>query len=516
MEAASDGRAMLCAVCRGAALAGAERQTDLERVVSDDRTLALIDGLLALPAETACVEFKASNADAEMIGKRISAMANAARLADQSFAYVLWGVDDASRTPIGTRFDPDARKQGNQPLELWLAQRLRPDVAFVFKTVDYRGKQMVLLEIPAATSSAIEFDRHSYIRIGSSTPKLSDYPERQRALWAKLQSHAWETDIAASFLSGDEVLAKLDYAAYFDLTGQPLPDNRTGIFDKLLADRLVKEDVGGHWSISNLAAILYAKRLADFPLAIARKAIRFAAYAGLNRADAVTHRQDGQKGYALGFTGLIDYIDSLMPRNEFIGRAFREERPLYPAIAIRELVANALIHQDMTLTGAGPMVEMFKDRLEITNPGQPLVQPERFLDYPPRSRNEALAALMRRMRLCEEQGTGIDKVLTAVELHQLPPPDFRAEGEAVRTILYAPRRFAEMTPQERVRACYQHASLKFVSGQRMSNATLRERLGIDPQNAAQASTIIRQALRDKQIRMADPEHPKSGYVPFWA
>lgn len=133
-------------------------------------------------------------------------------------------------------------------------------------------------------------------------------------------------------------------------------------------------------------------------------------------------------------------------------------------------------------TGAGPLVEMFSDRLEITNPGQPLVQPERFLDFPPRSRNEALASLMRRMRLYEEQGTGIDKVFVAVELHQLPPPDFRVEGDAVRAVLYAPRRFAEMTPQERVRACYQHAALS-------------ERLGIDPQNAAQASAVIKQALK---------------------
>ncbi|MEY4506861.1 MAG: hypothetical protein RL297_1439 [Pseudomonadota bacterium] len=159
---------------------------------------------------------------------------------------------------------------------------------------------------------------------------------------------------------------------------------------------------------------------------------------------------------------------------------------------------------------------MFSDRLEITNPGQPLVKPERFLDYPPRSRNEALASLMRRMRLCEEQGTGIDKVIVAVELHQLPPPDFRAEGNAVRAVLYAPRRFADMTPQERLRACYQHASLKYVSGQRMKNSTLSERLGIDAQNAAQASVVIRQALKAELIRSADPAHPRAGYVPFWA
>lgn len=230
----------------------------------------------------------------------------------------------------------------------------------------------------------------------------------------------------------------------------------------------------------------------------------------------MTHRRDGQKGYASGFNGLVDYIDALLPRNEHIGRAFREEQPLFPSIAIRELIANALIHQDMTVTGSGPLIELFRDRLEITNPGQPLVKPDRFLDSPPRSRNEALASLMRRMRLCEEQGTGIDKVLASAELHQLPPPDFREEDHAVRAVLFAPRRFAEMTQDERVRACYQHAALKYVSGDRMTNATLRDRFGIAERNASQASGVIRLALDSGLIRSADPDRPRAGYVPHWA
>ena len=374
----------------------------------------------------------------------------------------------------------------------------------------------MLLEIPAASTTPVEFDRTAHIRIGSATPRLSDHPDHMRALWANLQTYAWEAGIAAQFLTGDDVLARLDYASYFDLTGQPLPDNRAGIFDRMVADRLVSPDVGGHWNISNLGAVLFAKRLNDFSPSIARKAVRFVAYDGLSRADTVTHRQDGQKGYANGFQGVIEYIDALLPHNEHIGKAFRTERPLYPAIALRELIANALIHQDMTITGSGPLIELFKDRLEITNPGCPLISPDRFLDSPPRSRNEALASLMRRMRLCEEQGTGIDKVIVAVELHQLPPPDFRREQEAVRAVLFAPRRFSDMTPDERVRACYQHAALKYLSGQRMKNATLCERFGILSRNASQASVVIGQALEAGLIRSADPEHPRAGYVPFWA
>lgn len=240
------------------------------------------------------------------------------------------------------------------------------------------------------------------------------------------------------------------------------------------------------------------------------------AYDGGSRADAVIHRFDLQRGYASGFEGLVGYIDGVLPRRERIDKAFRTETALFPSIAIRELVANALIHQDMTITGAGPLIELFKDRLEITSPGVPLIAPDRFIDCAPRSRNEALASLMRRMRICEEQGTGIDKVVAAVERIELPPPDFRVEGSATRVLLYAPRRFAAMTSEERIRACYQHAVLKFVSGDRMKNSTLRERFGIEEKNAAQVSQVIRQALVRNLIRPADPEKRQSAYVPFWA
>ena len=484
--------------------------------MNDARTLALIEDLRTAPAETACAEFKQNNADPEMIGRTISALSNAARLSDQHFGYILWGIRDEDHEVVGTTFDPSSQRMQQQPLEFWLAQRLQPSVSFSFKFVPHPGGRLVLLEIPAATSSPIEFDGCAFIRIGSATPKLSDYPDRLHSLWDRLRPYVWERGVAAQFLSEDEVLGRLDVSGYFKLTGQARPSSAQSTLERMAEERLVASDVGGRWNVTNLGAILFANRLDAFDSRLARKGIRFVAYDGSGRADTVTHRQDGQRGYASGFAGLIEYIDALLPRNEHIDKAFRTESPLYPPIAIRELVANALIHQDMTVTGAGPLVELFKDRLEITNPGTPLVNPDRFIDAAPRSRNEALAALMRRMRICEEQGTGIDKVVAAAELFQLPPPDFRVEESATRVMVYAPRRFPAMTSEERVRACYQHAVLKFVSGERMRNSTLRERFGIETRNAAQVSQVIRLALDRKLIRSADPDKPQAAYVPFWA
>jgi predicted HTH transcriptional regulator len=195
---------------------------------------------------------------------------------------------------------------------------------------------------------------------------------------------------------------------------------------------------------------------------------------------------------------------------------------MYPEKAIRELVANALIHQDFTVTGAGPMVEIFADRMEITNPGEPLVDTLRFIDTPPRSRNEDLAALMRRMQICEEGGTGIDKVIETVEAFQLPAPDFTAistmQPGSTRATLFAHRKLADMDSKDRIRACYQHACLCFVMHRRMTNATLRERFGIKPENASQASRLIREALKADVIKLYDPDvrDRDRSYVPFWA
>ena len=117
---------------------------------------------------------------------------------------------------------------------------------------------------------------------------------------------------------------------------------------------------------------------------------------------------------------------------------------MYPILAVRELAANALIHQDFAITGTGPMIEIFDDRMEITNPGKPLVSTDRFLDTAPRSRNEALASFMRRAGICEERGSGIDKVVFETELHQLPAPFFEMAENATRAVLFAHKELREM------------------------------------------------------------------------
>lgn len=481
-----------------------------------ERDIALIDELRSQSSEIDIVEFKRNNSAPEAIGKLCSALSNSARIAEQGCAFLLWGIDDQSHQVVGTSFDPDAEKLGNQVMQLWLANSLSPSPAFNFRTIQHPDGRVVILEIPAAIGAPVSFNSIPYIRIGSATPKLAEHPDRYEKLIEKLRTFSWESGFAKNYVDSNDVLRLLDYPAYFKLTEQNLPDNKEGILEFLESDQLIRRDVGEHWNITNLGAILLANDLDSFDPPLARKSVRFMAYEGKNRAAKVTHRIDGQKGYANGFEGLVGYLNGLLPQNEHIGEAFREEQRLYPPTAIRELVANALIHQDMTISGTGPQIELFEGRLEITNPGAPLMDTDRMIDLPPRSRNETMASLMRRMKICEEQGSGLDKVIVDVELFQLPAPDFQAATDSFRVALYAPRSFADMSVEERVRACYQHAVIKHLSGERMKNNTLCNRFGIKPGNAAQASAVIKVTLERGFIRAADPKHPRAGYVPVWA
>lgn len=476
----------------------------------------LLTNLCRLQGEREWVEFKENNESPDMVGETIAALSNGARLRNEPFAYFVWGVRDGDHAIVGTSFRPADARKGNEELEHWLVRMLTPRLDLRFYTHEHGGKSVVVLEIPAALHTPVQFSGTEYIRIGSLNKPLKAYPEKERELWQVLNASRFEQGIAKAGIDADEVLRLLDYPRYFEMTGQPLPANKDGILAKLAADNLAKHGLQG-WAVTHLGALLFARNLGDFgPLG--RKGLRVIKYAGKNRT-AGGREVPGNKGYAVGFEGAIGYINNLLPVNEEIGQALRREVRAYPELAIRELVANALIHQDFTLPGTGPMVELFDDRIEITNPGKPLVDTLRMMDEPPRSRNESLAALMRRMNICEERGSGIDKVVSQVELYQLPAPRFVLKDQSMVVTLYSRVPLKDMSKDDRVRACYQHACLKYVSNEVLTNTSLRQRFEITEGNSAQASRIIAETVEAELIKPANPDNKSRKlmqYLPFWA
>ncbi len=474
----------------------------------------LLSELRSFPNETEWIEFKKNNANE--IGEYISALSNSACIQDKDYGYIIFGLDDKTHRIVGTKFTPNQKAKGNEDLIPWLSRLLEPRINFNFYEITAEGEKIVIVKIKATQNTPVKFRGIPFIRIGSYKKKLQEYPEKQRLIWTKKPRIVFEKELAAANLGSDEVLNLLNYTSYFELTNSALPDNRTAIFDKLVQEKIIIKR-SDKYDITNLGAILFAKRLDAFD-SLERKAVRVIIYEGKNKLKT-KKEQLGQKGYATGFKGLVGWINDQLPTNEEIGRAFRKEVKMYPELAIRELVANAIIHQDFSENGTAPMVEIFEDRIEITNPGKPLISTMRFVDHNPQSRNEKFAHFMRRLNICEERGSGIDKVISQCEYYQLPAPKFIAGENYTRVILYSHKTLRQMDKEDKIRACYLHACIKYVSGEHMTNQSLRNRFGIEEKNYSIVSRIIAEGIKSGMIKDYDPENKSkkhSKYIPFWA
>lgn len=474
----------------------------------------LLDKLIRQSKESEWVEFKLNYHSAEEIGERLSALSNGACLVNQPFGYLVFGVRNDNHTVEGTTFKPKTFKYKNEDLEHWLVQRLRPRIDFRIYEFEYNNKLIALFEIPAAHNQPVDFFHQAYIRVASITRKLKEFSEKERKIWKKEPESPFEKEIALENQSSADVVRVLDTQSYFELMKLPYPTNQEGVIEKLISEKIIIES-RSRYHITNLGAITFAKNLNEFQL-LNRKAIRIIVYKGKNKIDTIKDFI-GVKGYAIGFEGIVDYISDQLPQNEEISKALRENVKMYPYKAIRELVANAIIHQDFREKGS-PVIEIYSDRIEFSNPGLPIITPIRFIDdY--QSRNEILADLMRRLRICEEKGSGIDKVIAGCELFQLPAPDFQTQEKHTKVIMFSYQKLNDMDRQDKIRACYQHCCLKYVSNEKMTNQTLRERFKIDEKNAAIASRIISDTKEANLIKDEDPNNKSfkyAKYIPFWA
>lgn len=476
----------------------------------------LVQELIKYPKETEWLEFKHNNYEPQMIGRDISALANSATLNEKSCAYMLWGINDETHEIAGTDKDLRTLKKGNQELENWLRSLLSNNADFEFSSVEVNNKTVGVLIIYSATNQTVMFEKADYIRVGSYTKKLNEYPEIQAKLWDKLRTSKFEERSAKIDLSLTEALSLLDYNAYFDNADIPLPQDANGIAHYLLEEAILQKQDNGLYTITNLGAILFAKNLSAFPK-LSRKAIRVVQYSDNSRLNML--KEDiGGKGYVVGFEGLMKYVEALIPAREVIIGAKREKETAYPMLAIREAVANALIHQDFAITGTGPVVEIFKSRIEITNPGLPLVDVKRIIDNPPKSRNEKLAALMRRLGMCEELGTGWDKIAITCELCCLPAPKIDLYSDSTKVSLFSEKAYSNISPEDKMWACYLHACIKHVQGEYLTNSSLRKRFGLKDSSSGSISRLIKDTVELGLIKPLEPDTAPRymKYLPVWA
>jgi len=328
-------------------------------------TLADLDRWLATPNEDEHLEFKEAKTqyDSTKLYEYCVALSN-----EGGGALVLGVTDARPRRVVGSQAFLNTHDVTNKILE---RLHFRVDVT----VLAHGDGRVVVFEVPARPRGvARHHDGRYLMRSGNSLVPMTD--DRLRRIHDEGKPD-WALRPARDGCSADDVVALLDTQSYFDLARIPYPTTRDAVLEQLEHEHIVVRE-GGQWSITNLGAILFAKKLGSFDL-LARKAPRVIVYEGtskqLTRID-----QPGEFGYAVGFKNLIAFINTHVTANEVIEQALRRQVKMFPELAVRELVANALIHQDFEQPGGSVMFELYPDRFEVSNPGEPTVPTTRFID----------------------------------------------------------------------------------------------------------------------------------------
>jgi ATP-dependent DNA helicase RecG len=463
-----------------------------------------IDAWRGATDETATLEFKEAKQqyDVERLFEYCVAIAN------EGGGFFVLGVTNVPPRPVVGTF---AFQNPNKIAErIFDALHFRVDV----EEVQHPSGRVVVFTIPSRpVGTPYHRDGKYLMRCGESLQPMS--ADRLRTIFDEGKPD-WIEQPAKSDLTDDDIFDLLDVAGYFKLMKYTHFQDQFAAISRLLDDRIIDRVSADRYMLRRIGALLLAYKLSEFQ-ELQRKAPRVIVYTGKSKFDTKL-TQVGAFGYAVGFQGLISFIMNQIPQNEVIEDALRKETKLVPDMAIRELVANAIIHQDFSQTGASIAIEIYSNRIDISNPGQPIVPLDRFIDgY--KSRNERLADFLRRMGICEEKGSGIDKVVGIAEIYQLPAPNFAFDDVRTLVTIFGPKKVEDMDRADRVRACYQHCALKFVMDERMTNQSLRARFHLPESKSAIVSQAISATVEDRLVKLDEKvgnSRRFARYVPFWA
>jgi ATP-dependent DNA helicase RecG len=479
----------------------------------ENRAIALLDKCLTgVVTELNELDWKAAlSPNKDRLAQHLSAFANS-----PNGGFLVYGISNEGEL---FNIDKDESDKIVNKLGSLARQAFFYPISIEHSLITYQRYRLLLVYVKENQQKPVALKKNGlldcYKRSAKQTVKMGE--EEARSVIGAFSGVPFERRITRGGLTASDVFESLDYKTYWELSGKKELAVQNRVVELFESEQfVVRNDAKGFYSVTNLGAVLFSKDLNQEGI-LKNKRLRVIHYKGTNKLYSIKD-QWGQYGYALAFRKIVKYIMDALPINEII-KTVRQELTLYPEVAIREFIANALIHQDFSITGANVTIEIFADRMEITNPGVPIIDIDRIIDTPPKSRNVILSEVMMRLGICEKRGSGVQRSLFEIEAYQLPAPKFIRGDDYTKVILYAPIPYQEMTLDDRIRACYQHCALHYVSSLRVNNESVRERFKISKSNYPIASKIIAETIKAGWIKQKDPESESKKhrtYVPYWA
>ena len=197
---------------------------------------------------------------------------------------------------------------------------------------------------------------------------------------------------------------------------------------------------------NNLAVLFFAKKLNEIYY---HTVVTCALYKGKEKA-TVLDRKDYNIDLISNVDLAMNFLKQYLPlRYEFTGELARKEIPELPYEALREALINAVVHRDYFEKGANVMMEIFDDRIEITNPGGLVkgLTPENFGKVS-MLRNPGIANLFQRIDYIEKMGTGIERIRLALKTAKVAPVQYEFNPVYIKAVFLRPGKFDEKTTQE--------------------------------------------------------------------
>lgn len=382
---------------------------------------SLIERLRQEPSETEWLEFKANRYEPQELGEYLSSLANSACLHGKPKGYLVFGIENKTHNIVGTTFVPEqAKAKGNQALLIWLAVGLQPNVGFESFVTEIAGKGIVLFAINPAFDRPVHFYGQGYIRVGSNKTALVNYPEKERALWARRTD--WSAQVCESATLSDLDPGALTRARQEYRTKYPAKAQEMDVWDDLTFLNKAKITIRGQ--ITNAALILLGRDESSTMLSPSVVRLTWILKDAANREQDYEHFGPPSLLWAEKLTAKVR---NLTIRALPSGTLFPIELLQYDAWVLREALHNCIAHQDYGMSARVNIVE-FPDRLLFTNQGSFLpgtIESVILQDAPHEIyRNPFLAEAMVNLNMIDTQGGGIKRMFAKQAQRFFPLPDY--------------------------------------------------------------------------------------------
>jgi len=363
------------------------------------------------------LEFKRDLSSPDKVMRTLVAFANGAG------GRLLVGVENGSREIIGVR---DTAKTEEQ-LANFVADRIEPKLVPEILVIPWRKKHVLAVEVFPSPSrphyvKALGFPTGVYVRVGSTNRQAdaAAVAELQRVVRGRSfdeEPMPESNSEAIDFRAASECFAPVRKLTRHELHSLQLTARHQGrevatVGGVLLfgIDRLKHFPEAflraGCFKGEDKSVIIDSANITDFPVLAVEKALQFVQRNTRHSLEikSVRHREVWE----------------------------------FPVVALREAIVNAFVHADYAQRGSPLRLAVFRDRIEVENPGNlpPGLTIEDILRGVSKLRNRVIGRVFHELKLIEQWGSGVQRMINACRQAGLPVPEFEEIGSSFRVTFH--------------------------------------------------------------------------------